>query len=422
MSRARAEADFDQHSLAWLAERHARNDELRRQSPVVWNRRHGGFWYVTGYDEVAAVARDSETFTPRFEEHAPDGMTYIGIMGVPREKGMPPIGIAEAEGRRHAALRHAINPFMLPPAVAKGRAFVEQAASWFLDQKIVEGRMDMVLDFTNPVPALWTMKMLDMPSSQWRNYAAYFHGTAAYGRDAPEHRQAIARTPEMIAEVVEMIEERRAHPRDDLMSVLATAEVSGQRLDNDELIAVLWNLIGGGLDTTTSLTSLALLHLAEHPDLRQRLADSPGLLKAACEEYLRWTSVNETLTRTCTKDTVLGGQQLERGDIVMMSWLGANFDPGLFARPGEVEIDRSPNAHLAFGLGAHRCIGLHVARALFDVMLREVLARIPDYVVDRDETRFYQGNPELTGVVRMPVTFTPGERASDPGTGQGRWG
>lgn len=408
MTNSRAETDFDHQSLEWLARRHEHNADLRREHPVVWNRRYG-YWFVSGHAEVAAVARDSETFTPRYEEGAPDGLEYIGIMGIPRVPGMPPVGIAEAEGNLHAALRRAINPYMLPPAVAKDRPYLEQAAAWFLDQRIADGRMDLVLDFTNPVPALWTMRLLGMAPEAWEQYGAYFHGTAAYGQDMPEFQAAISQTPAMMAGVVELIEERRRHPGDDLLSALVLLEVDGRRLGDDDLIAVLWNLIGGGLDTTTSLTSLALYHLAEHPDLRRRLAEDPGLLLAACEEYLRWTSVNETLTRTCTRDTELGGQLIRRGDFVMMSWLGANFDPALFDDPDEVDIDRSPNPHLAFGVGAHRCIGLHVARALFDVMMREVLGRIPDYEIDRAATQFYQGNPELYGVVTMPATFTPGE-------------
>jgi cytochrome P450 len=170
----------------------------------------------------------------------------------------------------------------------------------------------------------------------------------------------------------------------------------------------MWNLIGGGLDTTTSLTSLALHHLDSRPDLRRRLIDDPHLIVRAGEEYLRWTSVNEALTRTCTRDVVLGGQLIRRGDWVMMSWLGANFDPAVFDRPDEVDVDRAPNPHLAFGVGPHRCIGMHVARSLFQIMVSEVLRRIPDYRVDRAATRFYQGNPELFGVVEMPVTFPPG--------------
>jgi cytochrome P450 len=125
----------------------------------------------------------------------------------------------------------------------------------------------------------------------------------------------------------------------------------------------------------------------------------------ACEEYLRWTSLNETL---CTRNTMLGGQAIERGDFVMMSWLGANFDSAVFDHPEVVDVDRGANPHLAWGVGPHRCIGLHVARALFDVMVGEVLAGIPDYTVIQGGTPFYQGNPELHGVVKMPAPFTPG--------------
>jgi cytochrome P450 len=405
----RAEATFDHQSLSWLADRHRHNDELRAQCPVVWNTSYGGFWFVSGHAEVAAVARDSETFTPRYEESAADGLSYIGIMGIPRGEGLPPIGIAEAEGRRHAALRRVINPFMLPPAVGGERPFLEQASSWFMDQKVPSGGMEMIHDFTGPVPALWTMRLLGMPADRWEHYAEYFHAAAAYGQDTPEYTNAVSRTPEMISEALQMIEQRRQHPGDDLLSQLVQMTVEGEALGDDDLIAVLWNLIGGGLDTTTSLTSLALVHLDEHPELRQRLIEEPQLLQAACEEYLRWTSVNETLTRTCTRDTELSGQRIKRGDFVMVSWLGANFDPSVFDRPYEVDPTRRNIAHLAFGVGAHRCIGLHVARTLFGIMLEEVLRRIPDYRVEREQTLFYQGNPELYGVVRMPVSFTPSE-------------
>lgn len=404
----RVEADFDQHSLEWLARRHAHNAELRQLSPVVWNSRWG-YWFVSGYEEVAAVARDSATFTPRYEADSPDGIEYIGIMGVPRGRDMPPVGIAEAEGARHGALRRLLNPFMLPPAVAEARPFVEQSAAWFLDQHIAAGRMDMVRDFTNPVPAILTLQMLGLPCERWEHYGEVFHATAAYGKDRPEYQQAVARMPGMIGELIQIAAERRVNPGADVFSQLVTMEVDGKPLSDEDVIAVVWNLIGGGLDTTTSLTSLALHHLDAQPELRQRLVDDPHLILRACEEYLRWTSVNETLTRTCTRDTELGGQLIRRGDWVMMSWLGANFDPAVFDRPDEVDIDRAPNPHLAFGVGAHRCLGMHVARMLFQVMMSEILTRIPDYRVERDATQFYQGNPELFGVVKMPVTFTPGE-------------
>jgi cytochrome P450 len=215
----------------------------------------------------------------------------------------------------------------------------------------------------------------------------------------------------MLAELGEAAADRRSNPRDDLLTALVELRVEDDRLlTDDELRAVLWNLVGGGLDTTTSLTSLSLRHLERHPEQRRALIEHPELLSMATEEFLRYFPVNESLTRTVVQDTELGGQALYRGDHLLLSWLSANRDGAVFDRPDEVVLDRAPNAHLAFGVGPHRCIGMHLARVMFQVLIREVLARIPDYVVDHEATTFYAANPELNGIVRMPVTFPPGRR------------
>jgi cytochrome P450 len=405
----RAEVDFDQFSPEFSQNRHEEWAKMRARCPVAHNPNYGGFWVVSGYDEVVSVSRDGTTFSSKYEENSPDGIEYIGIMGVPRLEGVPSAKIAEVEGAEHQALRRLLNPFMLPGAVAEYRAFAEQCATWLLDQKIAEGSMDMVDDFTNPVPALLTMKMVGLPCESWPYYGEVFHAMNAYAPDSEGYNQALAKMGDMMGELLEVAEARRTDPRQDILSKLVALELEdGRRLNEEELIGVLWNLIGGGLDTTTSMTTLSLYHLDAHHDLRQRLIDEPELMPSATEEFLRFTSVNETLSRTVTQDVELGGQQLSRGDFLIVSWLSANFDEKVFDRPDEVILDRTPNPHMAFGVGSHRCIGMHIARALFEVMMREVLTRIPDYVVDREATEFYKGNPELTGVVTMPVTFTPG--------------
>ncbi len=406
----RPEVDFDQYADEFAQNRHAEWAKMRARCPVAYNTRYGGFWAVSGYDEVVAVSRDGSTFSSLYEDHPVDGIDYIGIMGVPRMPGVPSAKIAEAEGPTHVALRRLLNPFMLPSAVAEYRPFAEQCATWLLDQKIADGHMDMVTDFTNPVPAILTMKMVGLPCESWPYYAEVFHAINAYSTDTPEYAHSLEMMDQMMAELLQVAEVRRHDPKDDILSKLVAMKVDdGRPLNDEELIGVLWNLIGGGLDTTTSLTSLSLLHLDDHHELRQRLVDEPDLLIPATEEFLRFTSVNETLSRTVTRDVELGGQQLSRGDFLVLSWLSANFDEKVFERPDEVILDRAPNPHMAFGVGPHRCIGMHIARSLFEVMMREVLARIPDYVVDRTATDFYKGNPELTGVVAMPVTFTPGK-------------
>lgn len=405
----RVTVDFDHHDRAWHADRAERWRELRR-CPVAFNERYGGFWVVSGYDEVAAVSRDGETFSSRHAPEPEDGIRYLGIAGIPRGKAIPTSGIAEVEGPTHTALRRVMNPFLVPNAVARMRPLMQAATTWFLDQRIERGAMDLVLDLANPVPAILTMALVGLPLDDWKAYADLFHGTIAHRPGDPEFDRAVANVPVMLTRLGEVAAERRAHPGDDVLSALVQADVDGRRLTDGEVQSVLWNLVGGGLDTTTSLTSLSLHHLDAHPELRAQLIDHPELIGAATEELLRFFSVNETLTRTITRDTELGGQQLRRGEHLMLSWLSANRDESVFDRADEVVLDRAANPHLAFGVGPHRCIGMHMARTMFQVLITEVLTRIPDYAVDREATRFYAGNPELNGVVTMPATFTPGPR------------
>lgn len=402
-------ADFDHHSPEFHRSRHRRWAELRR-CPVAFNERYGGFWVVSGYEAVAAVARDGETYSSKHLPEPEDGVTYLGIAGIPRGRSVPTAGIAEVEGPVHAALRRVMNPYLVPQAVERMRPLMEAATTWFVDQHVETGRMDLVHDLANPVPAILTMDLVGLPLDDWEHYADLFHATIAHRPGHPDFDRAVANVPAMLARLGEVAARRRAQPGDDLPSALATMEVDGRRLGDDELRSVLWNLVGGGLDTTTSLTSLALHHLDRHPDLRRRLVDRPGLLGPATEEFLRYFSVNETLTRTVTRDTELGGQRLGRGEHLMLSWLSANRDESVFDRADEVVLDRAVNPHLAFGVGPHRCIGMHMARVMFQVLVAHVLARMPDYAVDHGATRFYAGNPELNGVVTMPVTFTPGPR------------
>jgi cytochrome P450 len=405
----RPTADFDHHSREFHENRHREWDALRQRCPVAHNPRYGGFWVVSGYPEVAAVARDAETYSSRHQRDADDGIDYLGIAGIPRSTAIPTSGIAEVEGPVHQALRRALNAYLVPAAVARLEPLMEATTTWFLDQHIASGEIDLVLGLTSPVPAIVTLELIGLPCDGWERHAELFHGTIAHRRGSPEFDRAVANIPALLAELHEAVIARRHEPRDDLLTAIIETDLDdGRHLSDDEVVAVLWNLVGGGLDTTTSLTALALHHLDGHRDQRRRLIDEPDLLAPATEEFLRYFSVNETLTRTVTADAELGGQGLRRGDHLMVSWLSANRDEAVFPDADSVVIDRTVNPHLAFGVGPHRCIGLHLARSLFRVMMRQVLDRLPDYEVDHDATRFYEGNPELHGVVQMPATFTPG--------------
>ena len=401
--------DFDHHSDEFNLNELEINAELRRRCPVAWNENYGGFWFVTSYDAVARTARDGDTFAHKYEPNAADGVDYQGEMGVPRPEGQPALGLGEVDGPYHLALRRALTPFFSPGAVQKMQPFMEQSVHWFLDQRIGDGQMDLVLDYASPVPAILTMRLMGLPYDNWHLYANLFHSIMAVSQDSDEYANAIAEVPAMMDGLLRVAAARRADPQDDLTSFLVQFEFDGRRLDDAQLVDILWNLIGGGVDTTTSLTALSLLHLGTHPALRQQLIDRPELYRTAADEFLRYCSVNQQLSRTVTRDIVLGGQQLRRNDRVIISWLAANHDEQEFDRPDEVVLDRAPNHHVAFGLGPHRCIGAQLARVMFEVMVKAVLDRIPDYQVDAAGVYEYLGNPSMTGLGKLPVTFTPGE-------------
>jgi cytochrome P450 len=417
MGRADVSADvivgFDHHSEEFNHSERTLNADLRSRCPVAWNDNYGGFWYVSSYDAVEQVARDGDTFAHKYEPDAADGVNYQGEMGVPRPEGQPPLGIGEVDGPYHLALRRALTPFFSSGAIEKMRPFMEQSVHWFLDQRIADGHMDLVLDYASPVPAILTMRLMGLPYDNWRLYANLFHSVMD-ASDSDTYNKVIAEVPAMIDGLVKFAAARRAAPADDLTSFLVQFEFDGKRLDDSQLIDILWNLIGGGVDTTTSLTALSLLHLGTHPDLRHQLIERPELYRSAADEFLRYCSVNKTLSRTVSRDAVLGGQQLRRNDQVLISWFAANHDEREFEQADDVVLDRAPNRHVAFGLGPHRCIGAPLARVMFEVMLKAVLDRIPDYEVDVGGVHRYSGNPSMTGLGKLPVAFTPGASLGTP--------
>ena len=400
--------DLDHHSVEFNVNEVEVTSELRRRCPVAWNTRHGGFWMATSYAAVAQIARDVDTFAHKYEPNADDGVDYQGETGIPRDEGIPALGIGEVDGPYHAALRRVLNPCFTPQAVAELRPFISDCVDWFIDQKIAAGGMDLVLDLASPVPAVATMRMMGLPYEDWNLWAEFFHSTIAFPMGSEEHSRAIAAVPAMMERLMAFAAERRSDPRDDMTSLLVQLEVDGAPLTDEQVLKILMNLVGGGVDTTTSLTAWALYLMTVHPELRDQLIEHPELYVTAADEFLRYTSVNQTLSRTVTHDVEVEGHTLRRNDRVLISWLAANHDEKEFERPGDIVLGRSPNKHLAFGLGPHRCIGSHLARSMFEVIVRGVLDRMPDYEIDVDNIDQYLGNPAMTGISKMPATFTPG--------------
>jgi cytochrome P450 len=192
------------------------------------------------------------------------------------------------------------------------------------------------------------------------------------------------------------------------------AKVDGATVSEKQASAMIMQFIGGGVDTTASLTSTALMYLHEHPDERAWLQEDPARIAAAVDEFLRFYSTAQYVGRTVVKETEIGGEVLRPGERVMVSWAAANHDPAQFSAPDEMRLDRFAKGgwHMGFGIGAHTCQGMHLGRLETRIMLTEVLCRLPDYRIVDGGAHRYGVIGAINGWIKIPVTFTPGQKSA----------
>jgi cholest-4-en-3-one 26-monooxygenase len=202
----------------------------------------------------------------------------------------------------------------------------------------------------------------------------------------------------------ELAADRSANPRDDLASDLMQGEVDGNRLTLQEFNAFFMLLLVAGNETTRNLISGGLLALIEHPEERARLRADPSLLPTAVEEMLRWVTPVNLFQRTATRDVELAGQHIREGDKLVLFYASANRDEDAFPDAGRFDVGRTPNDHLAFGIGPHFCLGANLARLEIRVMFEELLRRMPDVEVAGSVERLRSNF--INGIKRMPIRFT----------------
>jgi cytochrome P450 len=377
--------------------------ELREQCPVTRTTAHGGFWMALGYDEVVQAARDDDTFSSQndLDERRPG----IAIPPMPLRAG-----IIEVDPPHATDLRKAFLPWFSPGAAESRRAQIQQITDYCIDQIIEKGSCDLTADVTAQIPALLTVQFLGFPPADMLYMADLFHRHAYLPQNTPERDQMYADMEKLRTRIATDAQARRDAPRGDFLSFLANLEIRGERLPMAEVIDNAWLVIAGGVDTTTSLLSNTLIHLTKEPQYRERLLNEPGLMATAFDEYLRFFPPVQGLGRTVTKDCTLGGQQLRENDRLWLLWASGNTDPAQFDEPLEFRIDRSPNRHLSFGIGIHRCIGANIAQVTWSTVLTTVLRRMPDFQVDVERCVRFPTVPVNDGWVSTPATFTPGPR------------
>jgi cytochrome P450 len=352
-------------------------DAIRDECPVFHSDSYGGFWVVVEYETLRQVARDSETFCSRY-----------GSM-------IPPLGVncrllpMESDPPDHARFRDLLVPMLSPVRVKQFEPLVREVARERLTRLIRAGHADLNEDFAKQIPMHVITRVLGIERSQkfwdWTE-------TLVYGRLEPDSTDRIVEASSQLLAFFEALlaERRRAgQHRDDVIGALLDAEQDG-RINPSETRDLCFFLLGAGLDNTALAIRAAIWHLAAHPGDRNRLLGDPELVKRAVEEVLRLYAPVPGLSRTVTSTTELGGRRLVAGERVLLAFGAANRDRGAFEHPEAFRLDRRANPHVAFGVGPHRCIGLHLARLEIRVAIEEMLALTPDVCLERaDETSWF---------------------------------
>ena len=362
-------------------------------------------WVLTSYEDCAAVMRDDETFSS--SSNTASGQLAEVLQQQRREF---PLGetptVLNSDPPVHTRLRTLLNRAFTPRAIEGLRPRIEEiAASLLADVDAPDGRFDIAGGFAQPLPIIVIAELLGVPPEdrdRFKRWSTAIANTTDVLNTSATLEAARRATSELIAYMDEVVRQRRAAPGADILTALTRAEEEGERLSHDELLAFSILLLLAGHETTTNLIGNGLLALAARPELVARLRAEPALLPSAVEELLRYDSSVQGVVRFARRRTELRGRTIEQGQALLPMVAAANRDPAQFSDPEGLDIERSPNRHLAFGRGIHFCLGAPLARLEGEIAFRALLDRFP-------EPRIAEGGVErsstllLRGVGRLEL-------------------
>jgi cytochrome P450 len=368
--------------------------DLHSRCPVAHSTVGEGYWAINGYDDLREAAGDWQTFssTSGFVPNRPEGLPY-----------WYPV---ECDPPLHDQIRDALNSYLAPKMVLPQEQALRDIADSLIDEFIEAGETEFVQAFSGPFPGLVFCTLIagipveDMP---WLAKA----GNDALHGPVDGRLQAVVDVQNYCERF--LVGRSEAPPRGDIVDALLAAEIEGFPLEKKA--GTLGQLIFGGVGTTGHVLSSGIWHFAKNPDLAERFLAEPEVRMRAVEEMVRAFAPATYDGRRATKDVEVSGTKINKGDFVLLHYGAGCLDPRISPDPTKVDFDRSPNRHIAFGAGVHRCIGAHLARLELRVGYTAILERLKDLHVDPAFVPRYE-----TGATRelleLPISFTPGRRVA----------
>ena len=402
---------------------------LRHEDPVHWNpggEKSNGFWSLTRYDDVLFVSRNPEMFISSKGIAGPglrpEALAELAATdpGTAAQSSGGNASIITMDPPRHVKMRRLVNKGFTPRAVNAMEPEIRRITNEILDTIAGKDSCDFVIDVASQLPLAVICGMMGVEQKDWPLMFELTNkvlgaGDPEYQTGVPEEERgtpAAARATGAagLAGMLEFfrrqLDERREHPReDDLVSILLESEIDGEKLSEADLLAFCFLLVVAGNETTRNGISGGLTVLCQHPAEKAKLIADMTQIESAVEEILRWVSPLHHMARTAVVDAEIRGKQIKAGDRVLMWYPSVNRDEDYFPDPYRFDINRSPNEHLAFGIGEHFCLGAGFARKELRVMFEELFRRFPDIEVDGAPERLRSNF--INGIKHLPVRYTP---------------
>ncbi|HUM17578.1 MAG TPA: cytochrome P450 [Candidatus Nitrosotalea sp.] len=396
-----AAVQFNPMDPEFVADPYPMYQRLRTEDPV----HHSplGFWVLTRYADVITSLRDPRLIK---EPIAAFVAARFG-MAVPPGLGL---SMLDRDPPDHTRLRGLVSKAFTPKALESLRPHIQQIVTGLLDKVEGHGEMDLIEEFAYPLPVIVICEMLGVPVrdherfKQWGLDIARGLDAIMLPPDSEVGKRSVTGRRALAEYFRELIAERRAAPRDDMLSALIAAEEAGDKLNEEELLATCILLLVAGHETTVNLIGNGTLALLRHPAELRRLRDDPGIIGAAVEELLRFDGPVQRTARIPSEDVTIGGRTIPKGEMVMPFLGAADRDPAQFPDPDRLDLTRADNRHIAFGMGIHFCLGAPLARMEGQIAINMLLKRLPKLALATDKPEHRQ-SLTLRGLQSLPVSF-----------------
>jgi cholest-4-en-3-one 26-monooxygenase len=405
-----------------VGDHHWMFEVLRAEQPVHWSEEPAedgkGFWSITKHADLQMVNRDTTTFssetggTQRADFWDQDEAAAFDTRGVMLVDTDPP---------KHTRYRRLVNKGFTPRMIGLLESHLRYRAELIVDEVIESGSCEFVSDLAAELPLQAIAEIMGVPQEDRR--LMFDWSNTMIGAQDPEFNksgvgeEAQEAAAQVFAYANQLAAARREDPRDDIVTTLINAEIEGERLSELEFDMFMLLLTVAGNETTRNATASGMDALLRHPDQMAALLghlDDDAYVSTAIDEVLRWATPVLHFRRTATVDTEIRGQSIAAGDKLLIWHISANRDEEVFADPFAFDIERTPNEHVAFGGGgAHYCLGANLAKIEIEIIVREILSRMPDIAAAGDAEMLRSNF--IGGVKRLPVSFTPGPRKHPAG-------